>query len=487
MPPWRGTCLLNQMATTHPAVELEDFRDHIPTADRKGNRIWIYPRKPQGRFYRWRTWVSWLLLAILVAGPFIRINGAPLLMMNFPQRKFALFGQIFWPQDFYIFALLLLTIFIMIVLFTAVFGRVWCGWLCPQTIFMEMVFRKIEYWIEGNAHEQRALDQAPWTSQKILRKSVKHVVFFCLSFLVGNLLLAYIIGVDDLWRIVRDDPRDHLAGLAAMLGFSLLFYGIFSRFREQACTFICPYGRFQSVLLDNNSIVVAYDHRRGEPQQRFRRDQPYDARKIAGIGDCINCRLCVDVCPTGIDIRNGTQMECVNCTACIDACDSVMDRLSFPRGLIRYASQRNITEGLRFRLTPRIVGYSTVLLVLTGVLIAILATRTNVETQLLRAPGTMFQELPNNEIGNLYLVKVVNKTTRDIPVELRLESPAAARLQVAGGSLRAPRESLAQSAVVVSAPRPLLHNGNLPIEIGVYEDGRLLRTLKTNMVGPNQP
>ncbi|HMP75854.1 MAG TPA: cytochrome c oxidase accessory protein CcoG [Kiritimatiellia bacterium] len=468
-----------------PTPEPEtDFRDAIPTADKKGNRIWIYPRKPEGRFYRWRTWVTWLLLAILVSGPFIKINGIPLLMMNIPARKFALFGQMFWPQDFYIFALLLLALFIMIVLFTAVFGRIWCGWLCPQTIFMEMVFRKIEYWIEGDAHQQRALDTAPWTASKILRKGAKHAIFFGLLFLVGNLLLAYIIGVDELWRIVSDDPRNHLVGLGAMIGFSLLFYGIFARFREQACTFICPYGRFQSVLLDDHSIVVAYDHRRGEPQQRFQKTQPYDARRAAGVGDCINCRMCVDVCPTGIDIRNGTQMECVNCTACIDACDNVMDRLSFPRGLIRFASQRNITEGLPFRLTPRIIGYSVLLLGLTGVLAGILITRTNVETQILRAPGTLFQELPGGEIGNLYLVKVANKTLRDIPVELRLESPDGVTLQIAGGSLQAPRESLAQSAIVVSAPRALLRNGNLPLEIGVYEDGKRLRVLKTNLLGP---
>ncbi len=468
-----------------PTAEAPDFRNAIPTADRKGNRIWIYPRQPAGRYHRWRTWVAWLLLAILAAGPFIKINGAPLLMMNFPERKFILFGQIFWPQDFYIFALLLLTIFIIIVLSTAAFGRVWCGWMCPQTIFMEMVFRKIEYWIEGDAHQQRALDAAPWTAGKAWRKGLKHAIFLALSFGVGNLLLAYIIGVEELWRIVSDDPRNHLVGLSAMIGFTLLFYGIFARFREQACTFICPYGRFQSVLLDNNSLVVAYDHRRGNPQQRFRREQPYEMRKQAGIGDCINCRMCVDVCPTGIDIRNGTQMECVNCTACIDACDSVMDRLAFPRGLIRIASQRNIAEGLPFRMTPRLAGYSVILLLLTGLLGVILFTRANVETQLLRAPGSLFQELPGNRIGNLYLVKVVNKTHRDIPVELRIESPAGAELQVAGGSIQAPRENLAQSAVVISVPREQLDHGNAPLEIGVYEAGKRLRTLKTNLVGPS--
>ncbi len=462
-----------------------DFRDAIPTADRKtGDRIWIYPRQPQGRFYRWRSWVAWILLAILAVGPFIKINGAPLLMMNIPARKFALFGQVFWPQDLYIFALLLLTIFVMIVLFTAVFGRVWCGWLCPQTIFMEMVFRKIEYGLEGDAHEQRALDAAPWTRAKWIKKGAKHAIFFGLSFLIGNWLLTYIIGIDAWWALVTDNPMRHLQGLAAMIGFSLLFYGIFARFREQACTFICPYGRFQSVLLDNDSIVVAYDHRRGEPQQRFRKDQPYEARKAAGIGDCINCRLCVEVCPTGIDIRNGTQMECVNCTACIDACDGVMDRLSFPRGLIRYASQRNISEGLRFRVTARMVIYSTILLLLSGVLVVILATRSNVETQLLRAPGALFTELPDNEIGNIYMVKIANKTMRDIPLALSIEWPDGAHIRTSEPEIRAARDGITQTAVVLAAPRMLFKHGNLPIAVGVYQDGQRIRTLKVNLIGP---
>jgi cytochrome c oxidase accessory protein FixG len=462
----------------------EDFRDHIPTADARGHRIWVYPRKPRGALYRLRTWVSWALLAILFAGPFLRVGDNPLLMMNFVERKFSLFGQLFWPQDLYIFALLLLTIFIMIVLFTAAFGRVWCGWLCPQTVLMEMVFRKIEYWLEGDAHEQRALRDAPWTGGKLLKKGAKHAIFFGLSFLIGNWLLMYIIGSDAWFRLVTDDPRQHVTGLSAMILFSLLFYGIFARFREQACTFICPYGRFQSVLLDNNSIVVAYDHRRGDPRQRFQKSLPHEARRAAGIGDCIQCGLCVDVCPTGIDIRNGTQMECVNCTACIDACNGVMDRVQFPRGLIRYASQNHILKGERPRFTVRIAAYCAVLTALCGVLAYILGTRADVETQLLRAPGSLYQTLPDGHISNLYLVKVVNKTTREIPVELKLEDPAEGRLEIAGQRLVVPREKLTQSAVVVTLPQGLLEGPNRRIAIGVYEEGRKLKTLRTNFVGP---
>ncbi len=469
------------------STETVSFRDAIPTADQKtGQRIWVYPRKPDGVFYRARTWLSWFLLALLFAGPFIRINGNPLLMMNLMERKFSVFGVLFWPQDFYIFALMLITAFVMLVLFTAVFGRVWCGWLCPQTVLMELVFRKIEYLIEGDAHEQRRLAKAPWTPGKVFKKTVKHVVFFALSFVIGNWLLMYIIGSDAWTRLITDDPRHHLAGLSAMIGFSLVFYGIFSRFREQACTFICPYGRFQSVLLDDNSIVVAYDYKRGDPKQRYSKNQPYEARKAAAAGDCIDCHLCVEVCPTGIDIRNGTQMECVNCTACMDACDSVMTRLQFPKGLVRYASNSGIATGQKLKVTPRLVAYSLVLCVLTGLLTFLLLTRTEVETNLLRAPGTLFQTQPNGDISNLYLVKLMNKTTRDVPVELRLEKPSG-KLQVAGQDLIAPPRGLAESAVIISLPRSSLPSSSIPIEVGIYREGRKIKTLKTNFLGPSLP
>ena len=260
-----------------------------------------------------------------VRGPFVRINGNPLLLINIVERKFVILGQIFWPQDMIMFAVALLIFITGIIIFTAAYGRLWCGWTCPQTVLMEMVFRKIEYLIEGDSHQQRALDKAPWTADKILKKAGKHAIFFGLSFLIGNTLLAYIIGTEQLFQIITDNPAKHVEGLTAMILFTLVFYAIFARFREQACTFICPYGRLQSTLLDENTIVVAYDYKRGEKRGPLHRGQSVEQRRAAGSGDCIACRQCVMVCPTGIDIRNGTQMECVHCTACIDACDDVMD------------------------------------------------------------------------------------------------------------------------------------------------------------------
>src|SRR5581483_210321 len=321
--------------TQHPPAAAVDFRNRIATAERDGRRKWLYPKRPKGRFHRARAWVAAVQVGIMFGGPFVKINGNPLLMINVVERKFSVLGVIFWPQDNLIFALGFLLFLMGIAVFTAAFGRLWCDWTCPQTVMMEMVFRKIEYFIEGDSSAQKALARAPWTADKITRKVGKHFIFLALSFVIGNTLLAYIIGIDALKLIVTDSPSRHLTGLIFMGIFSLIFYGLFARFREQACTFICPYRRFQSTLLDENTIVVAYDYKRGEQRGRFSRRESLDQRTARGAGDCVDCFNCVRVCPTGIDIRNGTQMECVNCTACIDACDEVMTKLGRPRGLIR--------------------------------------------------------------------------------------------------------------------------------------------------------
>jgi cytochrome c oxidase accessory protein FixG len=464
-------------------VDWKDYRDHLATADQQGRRLWIYPRKPKGRFTRARTWLSWLLLAVMFIGPFVRINGNPLLLLNVVERKFVILGQIFWPQDMLLSAVTMLVFLVGIVVFTAAFGRLWCGWTCPQTVLMEMVFRKIEYFIEGDAHQQRALAKAPWTAGKLAKKFGKHALFLGLSFVVGNTLLSYIIGTGQLFQIVTDNPMNHLGGLTFMILFTLLFYGIFARFREQACTFICPYGRLQSTLLDENSIVVAYDYKRGEGRGPWRRTQPPEQRRAAGKGDCIDCHQCVAVCPTGIDIRNGTQMECVNCTACIDACDAVMDRIQRPRGLIRYASLNGIEQGQRLRVTPRLLGYAVVLLALIGFWLVLVFTRSDVAATMLRAPGALFQTMPDGHLSNLYTVKVVNKTSHEIPVVFKLEN-VAGDLQVMGGAIVVPPQQLAENSVLIDLEPALVKGGNLPLVIGVYVGGKKVDTIKTSFIGP---
>ena len=470
-------------SVTRP-VDWENFREHLATADKEGRRRWLYPKRPSGRWYRWRTWMSWVLITVMFVGPFVRIQGHPLLMLNIVERKFSILGQMFWPEDTILFAVAMLTFFAGIMIFTTAFGRLWCGWTCPQTVMMEMVFRKLEYLIEGDAAAQKALDAAPWTTGKVARKVLKHGVFLGLSFLIGNTLLSYIIGTEALFGIITDDPRRHEVGLGFMVAFTLLFYGIFARFREQACTFICPYGRFQSALLDENSLVVAYDHKRGEDRGPRKRDQDLVAWKAEGRGDCVDCRRCVAVCPTGIDIRNGIQMECVHCTACVDACDGVMDKLGRPRGLIRYASLDGIEKGLPLRFTARMKLYAGILTGLVTLFLVLVFTRADVETMFLRAPGGLFQTLPNGRISNLYTVKVVNKSHRDLPIEFRLEGREGVVRTMGAAGFVVPHEQLRQASVLVELDRAQMNGHTTQLLVGVYSDGKRLETVKTSFIGP---
>ena len=465
-------------------INWEDFRDHLATADQQGNRCWLHPKKPSGKWHRRRAWFAFALIVIMFAGPWIRIHGNPLLLLNIIERRFSILGQIFWPQDTVIFAVAMLVFITSIIIFTTAFGRLWCGWACPQTIMMEMVFRKIEYLIEGDSAEQRALDAAPWTAEKFFKKAFKQLVFLCLSFIVGNTLFAYIVGSDQLLAIQFDDPRKHVVGLSFMTLFTLIFYGIFARFREQACTFICPYGRFMSAAIDENTLVVAYDYKRGEKRGPLHRGQPFEQRKAEGQGDCVACRQCVAVCPTGIDIRDGTQMECVNCTACIDACDTIMDKVGRPRGLIRFASLNNIERGEKQRFTRRMLLYTAVLTALVSLFLFLVFTRAAVETTILRAPGALFQQTAEGRIENIYTVKVINKSSRDLPLEFKLENLSGTLRVMSPGQFTVPKEKLAQTSVLIDLDSKQLTGPATKLVIGVYSEGKRLETVKTAFVGP---
>ena len=400
---------------TDTELEQDAFRNRIATVDERGNRKWIYAQKPKGRFYTRRTIVSWVFLLLFISLPFVQVNGRPLFLFNIPAGKFILFGQVFWPQDFFIFGLGMITFLVFIILFTSAFGRLFCGWVCPQTIFMEMVFRKIEYLFEGDAAAQKLLAKAPWNTDKILRKTGKHVVFFGLSFIISNLFLTYIIGLKELANIISEPVGKHVAGLSSLLLFTAIFYGVYAFFREQVCTVVCPYGRLQGVLLDQNSMVVAYDYKRGEPRGKFTK------KEDSGLGDCLDCMQCVKVCPTGIDIRNGTQMDCIGCTACIDACDNMMEKTGRLQGLIRYASENGIMNGEKLKFTTRMKFYSFLSVFLLAILAVMLATREDVDATVMRTPGMLYQERGTDSISNLYQVKVINKTLDALPLTLQIE------------------------------------------------------------------
>jgi cytochrome c oxidase accessory protein FixG len=458
----------------------EEFRDSIATVDEKGKRIWVYPKKPAGYYHQLRIAVTTVLLSLLFAGPFIKIGGQPLLLLNIFERRFVILGQAFWPQDFVLLALTLITFFVFIILFTVVFGRIWCGWMCPQTLFMEMVFRKIEYWIEGDANEQRKLAKEPWTAKKLGKKSLKQFIFLTISVLIAHTAMAYLIGVDQVKEIVSQSPSEHMAGFVGLVAFTGIFYAVFAYFREQACIAVCPYGRLQGVLLVKDSIVVAYDWLRGEPRGKIKKGV-IETKK----GDCIDCKLCVHVCPTGIDIRHGTQLECVNCTACIDACDDVMLKIGKPKGLIRFASITSIENGIQKLFTPRVIGYTIVLVALLSFLGFMVATRSEVETTMLKVPGTLYQRKDGGIITNLYNVEFVNKTFEDTHLELRVEEPVAANLVKPDGKpVTLPAEGLLKTIYFVEMPESAIHATSTKITIGVYKDAERIETLKIKFIGP---
>lgn len=470
---------MNQGEIDKPAMD-ESFRDSVATISKEGKRNWIYPKKPKGPFYNKRTIVSIFLLVLMFGGPFLKINGHPLMLFNVLERKFIIFGIAFWPQDFHLFVLAMLTFIVFIILFTVLFGRLWCGWACPQTIFMEMVFRKIEYWIEGDFMQQKALNAQGPNPVKFRKKALKHILFFSISFLIANTFLAYIIGIDKLKEIIFDDPSNHAGGLTAITLFTGVFYGVYTKFREQACIVVCPYGRLQGVLLDPNSVVIGYDYRRGEPRGKLRKGEE------RSLGDCIDCHQCVQVCPTGIDIRNGTQLECVNCTACIDACDSIMEHIGKPKGLIRYTSENAIAKKEKFKVTTRIIGYSVVLAILAGTLITLLAIRSDVEATILRTPGMLYQQQPGNRVSNLYNIKIVNKTFHSMPVELRLAEPAGSIKWVGDGIRQLGEQDIAEGAFFAVLDKSVIQSSKIKLRIEVISNGKVVDEVKSGFIGPTQ-
>tara|TARA_R110002124_G_scaffold87407_1_gene225043 strand:+ start:64576 stop:65997 length:1422 start_codon:yes stop_codon:yes gene_type:complete len=465
--------------------EKERFRDSIGTINKEGKRAWVFPKKPSGKYYEYRKYVSYVLLAFLFAAPFVKINGNQFLMFNVLERRFNIFGFPFWPQDFHLFVIMMIIGVVFVIFFTVAFGRIFCGWICPQTIFMEMVFRRIEYWIDGDRGKQIRLDKMPWNAEKIRKRALKWFIFFIISFLIANVFLAYLIGSDRLLQYIQDGPFSHISTLISLLIFTAVFYFVFAWFREQVCIIACPYGRLQGVLLDNKSIVVAYDHKRGEKEEGRAKFRKNEDRAATGKGDCIDCFQCVHVCPTGIDIRNGTQLECVNCTACIDACDHMMESVNLPKGLIRYASEDNIEKKAKFQFSARLKGYTAVLVILIGVLIGMLFLRNDVEARVLRLPGQLYERKADNIISNVYTFKLVNKTTSAIDdVNFKLLSHKGSINLVAHNDFVVPAQGLSEGTLFIEINASGLSGDKDRVEIGVFSGDKLIEKTTAAFLGP---
>lgn len=453
----------------------ESFRDRVATVDAAGKRVWIHPRRPQGRLYNLRRILTLVYLGAFFGLPFVKIHGHPLFLFNVPARQFILFGQVFWPQDFFIFAVGLLVFIVFVALFTVVYGRVFCGWACPQTIFMEMVFRRIEYWIEGDGPTQKKLKAAPWNARKIVLKLSKWTLFWILSFAIANTFLAYVIGIDGLREIVAGGIAAHTGGFAAMIIFTSIFFFVYSWFREQVCTVVCPYGRLQGVLLDKHSIVVAYDVKRGEPRGKFRKNP------APSPGDCIDCNQCVQVCPTGIDIRQGTQLECINCTACIDACNRMMGAVGRPLDLIGFASEaRSDSKKIRIRTKA----YSVVMILLLGLEAALLATRKDLSASVIRTPGQLYQEQANGEISNLYNIKVVNKTFQDTRITIQPAGFDGRITMIGTDTIVVPAGKDAVGEFFVFRNAVGVTERKTTLRVGIFEGEKRVQTVELSFVGP---
>lgn len=463
-------------------LDPETFRDSVNTMDSSGKRKWVFPRKPKGRYTNYRLLVSIFLLAVFFIIPFIKINGNPLLLINILDREFFIFGQPFYPQDFFILALGAITSIVFIILFTVVFGRIFCGWICPQTIFMEMVFRKIEYAIEGDRNKQIRLDNQPWNGEKIWKRGLKWTIFLIISLIITHFMFMYIVGYEEVIRIMKEGPFANPTNFLVMILFTAAFYFVFAWFREQVCTLVCPYGRLQGVLIDKQTINVYYDFKRGENRAKWRKGED---RRAAGKGDCIDCNQCVVVCPTGIDIRNGQQLECVNCTACIDACDEVMVKVGLPTGLIRYATEDEIEQERPFKFTNRMKAYSVVLALLVGFLGFLLYNRGAMEAKFIKPAGSTFF-VKDGKITNIYNYTFLNKTNEDKIVTIRVIEPANGTVTFSGSNkIKIKKDNITKGTVNVSFPEAEIKLSKQNVTIGVYDEtGKLLDSFDTYFEGP---
>jgi len=447
----------------------------LSTLNPDGSRRWIRPRLSRGRYYRWRLVTAWGLILVFVGLPFGRINGKPLLLLDVPGRMFVFFGKTFLPTDTFLLMLLLFGIFVGIFLITAVFGRLWCGWGCPQTVYMEFLFRPLERWIEGGRKRQLELDHTGADGRRML----KYAVFFVLSAFFGNIFLAYFVGTHRLAAWITSSPAQHPAAFLVMLTVTLLMFADFTYFREQVCLVACPYGRLQSVLLDRNSLIVGYDAKRGEPRGKLRKGRGEEA------GDCIDCLKCVTTCPTGIDIRDGLQMECIHCTQCIDACDQVMDKIRQPRGLIRYTSKAELETGRQRFLRPRLIAYAAILTAIFGILSYSLAAKRSADVTVLRGLGAPFTRLASGRISNQIRLKIVNRSGEDRSYAFALkDAPAGVELIAPENPLVVSKGATGLTAAFVTAPPEVCASGEYHATLHI-EDGIDFQTdVPLRLLGP---
>ncbi len=461
---------------------LKPSRRSLPTLNQDGTRFYIRPKLSPGRFLNRRRVIGYTLIALFILLPHLRIGGRPPMLIDLVHREIVFVGTVFRPSEGFLLMLLGLSVVLTVFFVTAMWGRVWCGYACPQTVYLELVFRPIERLLEGNPTQQRAIDAKGGSARRVL----KWGIYLVLAFLIANIFLSYFVPTNLLWKWVTHSPANHPIGFAVVLLVTGLMLFDFTYFREQTCTVACPYGRLQSVMLDKRSLIVGYDAQRGEPRGKASKKRKGSEEGAAKLGDCVDCNACVATCPTGIDIRDGLQMECVNCAQCIDACDAIMDKLERPRGLIRYSSQEELAGKPRNLSRLRVWVYPALLTGVLGILVWQLSSRRDTELWVLRNDRAAFQVLDGGKVSSMVRIKIENRTATDRTYEVKLDDGPTASLISSQPKLVVRGSHAVVSTMFVLSPATEFELGQRKTHVVVSEGGKEVGRLAVTLLGPER-
>ncbi|MEL7370337.1 MAG: cytochrome c oxidase accessory protein CcoG [Myxococcota bacterium] len=453
------------------------YKDNVLTTLRSdGSRIWMRPKLSPGWYLNRRRVVGYGLIVLFLVLPFVQVGGHPAILLDVMERRFYLFGLTFHPTDSVLLMFLMLSIFLGIFWVTALFGRVWCGWGCPQTVYMELLFRPLERLFEGGVGMQRRIDQQGISGRRLL----KYGVFLVIAFVLGNQFLAYFVGWSRLAQWMTEPPTRHMGGFAVMAVTTGLVFFDFAYFREQMCTVICPYARLQSALLDRNSLIVGYDAPRGETRRRLKARSADD-----GSGDCIDCRACVTTCPTGIDIREGLQLECINCAQCIDACDAIMTKIGRPKGLIRLSSQTNLQTGRPTKWwRARVVVYPVIIAALLAALVGMIVAKAPADVTVLRQLAAPYTILDDGSVRNQLRIKVVNRTGQPHTYSIDIEEAAGLEVLAPQFPLTVQGRDFVTTPVFVTTDREAFRSGQREVVIRIEDSAGFSVERNYLLLGP---